>query len=180
MLTIKQIENDGVEHIWEAEHVIYEAKNPGPHKVHGKSVEGLKASMVLAFGVPGSIVSPMSIADGTVYVMNDKGRTIASYYLDLDNAVAGISGVAILETALTDNQIAHLRDRFLGWKLPPDFHPDCGIHFDADAAKRLNPANHRYEPTGTNLFDATQADAMVRYMLDGMPHADRSGGVALP
>jgi hypothetical protein len=28
----------------------------------------------------------------------------------------------------------------------------------------------KYEPTGTNLFDAMQTDAMVRYMIDGMPH----------
>jgi hypothetical protein len=27
----------------------------------------------------------------------------------------------------------------------------------------------KHEPSGTNLFDATQADAMVRYMIDGMP-----------
>lgn len=27
----------------------------------------------------------------------------------------------------------------------------------------------RRTPTGTNLFDATQAEAMVRYMVDGMP-----------
>jgi hypothetical protein len=27
----------------------------------------------------------------------------------------------------------------------------------------------RHEPTGTNLFDATQAEAMVRFMIDGIP-----------
>lgn len=26
-------------------------------------------------------------------------------------------------------------------------------------------------PSGTNLFDATQADAMVRYMAEGLPDA---------
>jgi hypothetical protein len=61
--------------------------------------------------------------------------------------------------------IKHMVDRFLGWKLPENFRPDCGIHFDADAAKKLNPRNGRYEPNGTNLLDATQAQAMVRHML---------------
>jgi hypothetical protein len=27
----------------------------------------------------------------------------------------------------------------------------------------------KHEPSGTNLFDATQADAMVRYMIEGLP-----------
>ena len=71
---------------------------------------------------------------------------------------------------MTDAQIKHMADRFLQWRLPKDFNPDCGIHFDADAAKKLNPMNHRYEPVGTNLFSADQATAMVRYMLEGLPN----------
>lgn len=70
---------------------------------------------------------------------------------------------------MKDEQIKHMVDRFLFWKLPADFKPDCGIHFEADAAKILNPRNSRYEPVGTNLFTATQADAMVRHMVDGVP-----------
>ena len=70
---------------------------------------------------------------------------------------------------LTEKQIKHMVDRFLGWRLPEDFNPDCGTQFDADAAKKLNPRNARYEPTGTNVFDAQQATAMVRYMIDGLP-----------
>lgn len=56
-------------------------------------------------------------------------------------------------------------DRFLAWPLPKDFAPDCGISFDADAAKKLNPRNARYEPVGTNLFTAEQAKAMFRYAM---------------
>lgn len=70
---------------------------------------------------------------------------------------------------MNDAQIKHMVDRFLMWRLPEDFHPDCGIHFDADAAKKIDPRNLRHEPTGTNLFDAQQADAMVRYMVEGLP-----------
>jgi len=77
---------------------------------------------------------------------------------------------------MTDAQIKHMVGRFLGWRLPEDFSPDCGIKFDADAAKKLNPRNGRYEPVGTNLFTATQADAMVRHMLSGMPESALDDG----
>jgi len=68
---------------------------------------------------------------------------------------------------MTPEQIKHMVDRFLGWRLPNPWNPDNGIIY-----KRPNfmhaPADHDW-PTGTNLFDATQAEAMVRYMLEGMP-----------
>jgi NTP pyrophosphatase (non-canonical NTP hydrolase) len=71
---------------------------------------------------------------------------------------------------LTREQIMYMVNRFLGWRLPEDFDPDAGIsfkpNFNEDTA---NPMKH--EPTGTNLFDATQAENMVRYLVDGMPNA---------
>lgn len=58
--------------------------------------------------------------------------------------------------------------RFLGWRLPDPWHPDGGVSF-----KRYGNegTSHQYtnEPSGTNLLDAMQADAMVRHMIDGMP-----------
>jgi hypothetical protein len=66
---------------------------------------------------------------------------------------------------IDDDKIKEMTNRFLCWKLPEDFSPDCGISFDADAAKKINPVNGKYEPVGTNLFTATQAEAMVRFML---------------
>lgn len=69
---------------------------------------------------------------------------------------------------MTEAQIKHLVDRFLSWKLPENFNPDGGISFkrtfNEDSAFPM-----KHEPSGTNLLDATQADAMVRHMLDGMP-----------
>lgn len=60
---------------------------------------------------------------------------------------------------MTDDQIKHMVDRFLSWKLPSDFAPDGGV--------TLTP---RYTgATGTNLLDATQADAMIRFMVEGLP-----------
>jgi hypothetical protein len=68
---------------------------------------------------------------------------------------------------MTKDQIKHMVDRFLGWRLPKPWNPDNGISY-----KRPNyahePADHDW-PTGTNLFDAQQAAEMVRYMAEGMP-----------
>ena len=66
---------------------------------------------------------------------------------------------------MTDEQIKHMVGRFLSWHLPANFCPDNGI-----SAKRPNYApGVPWQPTGTNLLDATQAEAMVRHMLEGMP-----------
>ena len=66
---------------------------------------------------------------------------------------------------MTDDQIKHMVNRFLSWPLPNPWHPDNGI-----SAVRPNYApNVPWEPVGTNLFDASQAEAMVRYMAEGMP-----------
>lgn len=69
---------------------------------------------------------------------------------------------------MTEEQIKHLVNRFLGWRLPENFNPDAGISFKA-AFNEGTAFPMRHEPSGTNLFDATQADAMVRYLIEGMP-----------
>lgn len=54
-------------------------------------------------------------------------------------------------------------DRFLGWSLPRDFAPDCGISFDG-----RGPDGRGYDrgwPVGTNLFTADQARAMLEHVL---------------
>lgn len=62
-------------------------------------------------------------------------------------------------------QIKQMAQRFLGWKLPPDFNPDAGISFRPEFNEHTaHPMRH--EPIGTNLFSATQAEVMVRYMAD--------------
>ena len=74
---------------------------------------------------------------------------------------------------MTEDQIKHMVSRFLGWKLPANFRPDAGISFNPEYNVEYNAARghppNRHEPIGTNLFDATQAEAMVRYMVEGMP-----------
>lgn len=74
---------------------------------------------------------------------------------------------------VTEAMVKHMANRFLGWKLPDDFFPDAGISFEPEfnaeymAAQGRPPMRHT--PTGTNLFDASQALAMVRYMVEGLP-----------
>lgn len=55
-------------------------------------------------------------------------------------------------------------DRFLSWRLPENFHPDAGITFKAEYNEHT-PYPMKHEPVGTNLFDAEQAEQMVRHML---------------
>jgi hypothetical protein len=69
---------------------------------------------------------------------------------------------------MTEEQIKHMVDRFLSWRLPEHFNPDGGISFKKTFNEHLDPPS-KHEPSGTNLFGADQADAMVRYMLEGLP-----------
>jgi hypothetical protein len=54
-----------------------------------------------------------------------------------------------------------LVDRFLTWRLPEDFAPDCGITFTPHHPNGIT----RYAPVGTNLLHAGQARAMFEYLL---------------
>ena len=76
---------------------------------------------------------------------------------------------------MTEAQIKHMVDRFLMWKLPEHFNPDDGISFDPVASKGT-PYEFRRSPSGTNLFSAEQATAMVRHMLDGLPQPASEAG----
>lgn len=67
-----------------------------------------------------------------------------------------------------DEQVKHMVNRFLAWKLPENFNPDGGISFKRTFNDHL-PVPMKHEPSGTNLLDATQATAMVRHMIEGIP-----------
>jgi len=71
---------------------------------------------------------------------------------------------------ITAEQIKHMVDRFLGWRLPETFCPDGGISFEP-AYNKGTPYEARHKPTGTNVFTAIQAEAMVRHMIEGLPAA---------
>lgn len=78
------------------------------------------------------------------------------------------------ENNMNDEQIKHMANRFLGWKLPADFRPDAGISFKPVFNEHTEHPQ-RHEPSGTNLLDYMQAVEMVRYMIEGIPTAPISG-----
>jgi hypothetical protein len=67
MLTIKHVECDGYESVRQASHVERYPLNAD-------------APGVIAYGVPGE-AEPLRFASGTVYVMGDGGKTVATYSL---------------------------------------------------------------------------------------------------
>lgn len=74
---------------------------------------------------------------------------------------------------LSEDQIKHMAERFLGWRIPQPFRPDAGVSFEPEFNVEYNaklgkpPARH--EPTGTNLWGYTEAVAMVRHMVEDLP-----------
>lgn len=93
----------------------------------------------------------------------------AAHIIPKDEAVALLEGALKGLKAETDEaQIKHMVDRFLSWRLPENFSPDAGISFKAEFNENT-PWPMKHEPVGTNLFDATQARAMVLHMLEGLP-----------
>ena len=69
---------------------------------------------------------------------------------------------------MTEDQIKYMVGRFLNWRLPENFNPDGGVSFQR-LGNEGTPHQYTREPSGTNLLDATQAEAMVRHIIDGMP-----------
>lgn len=77
---------------------------------------------------------------------------------------------------MTEDQIKFMVGRFLAWKLPEDFNPDGGITFKRTFNEHTaHPMKH--EPSGTNLFGFSQAEAMVRHMVDALPNDDWVTGI---
>lgn len=76
---------------------------------------------------------------------------------------------------MTDDQIKRMAARFLMWKLPLEFSPDCGISFKPEFNENT-PLPMRHEPTGTNLLNAEQAEAMIRFLVEGLDDPDAGGG----
>ena len=62
------------------------------------------------------------------------------------------------EKLISDDLIRHMVNRFLMWRLPGTISPDGGISVDKSC-----------RPVGTNLLSYTEAEAMVRNMLEGLP-----------
>ncbi len=73
--------------------------------------------------------------------------------------------------SVSEEQIKHLVNRFLCYPFPSDLNPDGGISYRrSETSIKFNHPG----PVGTNLLTADQAEAMVRYMVEGMANADLS------
>lgn len=57
----------------------------------------------------------------------------------------------------------NLVNRFLTWKLPQTFAPDCGISFDGRKDDEWN--KNKTWPVGTNLFTAIEAKQMLEHVV---------------
>lgn len=77
---------------------------------------------------------------------------------------------------MNNEQIHHMVNRFLSWKLPDDFHPDGGVTFTPSYTEE--PMRLRHWPIGTNIFSALQASLMVRHMLEDLPNAEEAQALA--
>ncbi|MEO1749385.1 MAG: hypothetical protein AAFR27_12360 [Pseudomonadota bacterium] len=69
---------------------------------------------------------------------------------------------------MTEDQIKHMTEQFLRWRLPQDFSPDGGVEFQRYYAKGTTD-EFEYEPVGTNLLTYAQAEQMVRAMVQDLP-----------
>ena len=69
---------------------------------------------------------------------------------------------------MTDDQIEHMAQRFLRWRLPEDFNPDNGISFKATFNDHMPFGPMKCNPSGTDLFNYDQAKAMVLHMIEGL------------
>ncbi|MCP1832857.1 hypothetical protein [Bradyrhizobium sp. USDA 4545] len=161
MMTIKQILSTGHEMVIQANSVSYQpmataGPNPAPQALFVDCEDG----------------ELRTFASGTYFVMNDSGSTVARYYLgeEPDQIPSNPSLLRTIGGHLspTEDQIKHMVNRFLGWKLPENFNPDGGVSFKKTFNEHTaHPGKH--EPSGTNLLDAEQATAMVRHIIEGMP-----------
>lgn len=85
MLTIKHIAPDGVEFMAEVLTAEYQPRrNPFPAALP-------HIAQVIATGLLERSGGQQVFCEGTVYIMNDKGRTIATYRLSEDNGLGSFA-----------------------------------------------------------------------------------------
>jgi hypothetical protein len=83
---------------------------------------------------------------------------------------AGQTGPSAAPLAVSRETLKAAVNRFLGWRLPHNFQPDCGISF--------TPVDHPNSwPTGTNLLSAEQAKEMFEYALKPVEAPPRTDGL---
>lgn len=77
---------------------------------------------------------------------------------------------ALEASAAYEDQIKHMVNRFLSYPFPADINPDGGLSIRR-VFNEGTPYEFKATPSGTNLLNAVQAEAMVRHMMAGLPDA---------
>jgi len=99
-----------------------------------------------------------------VVTTTSDGRCVAVTRQDDDHRILSV----IWEAKPKAQIVEEMARRFLGWRIPDSFSPDCYVMFDRERAK----ANNSW-PIGTNIFSLDEAMNMVNYLLD---EADQLAG----
>lgn len=86
---------------------------------------------------------------------------------DIEANIASVHYFTAADAVAPPPLLDKMVDRFLSWKLPKDFHPDCGISFKPESDfDHPEFGRTKFEPTGTNLFHAGQARDMLKHVVD--------------
>lgn len=97
-----------------------------------------------------------------------KTRLIARGQWDFVNDCPAAETMVLGEPPLAPHPLSDIRplvERFLSWKLPEDFRPDNGISFKPTYNEHMPFGPQFHNPSGTNLFNYDQAEAMIRHVL---------------
>lgn len=78
---------------------------------------------------------------------------------------AEIERLLLVNETLRNLNVDELANVFMGWKLPDDFAPDCGISFKKVHAYIPASGPQVFNPIGTNLFTLQQAKQMFDYVI---------------
>jgi Phage protein (N4 Gp49/phage Sf6 gene 66) family len=113
------------------------------------------------------ITSPRTDDDAVEQMIKAKGLTAPRVTpADIEANIASVHYFTAADAVAPSPSLDKMVDRFLGWKLPKDFHPDCGISFKSESDfDHPEFGRTKFEPMGTNLFHAGQAREMFEHVI---------------
>lgn len=135
------------------------------HGTHDQAPAEREEALVRKAASNAEVAAAAVSADAIAVLLSENTDIEDSSYVAVQIASLIEAGLA----ATLDQQVKHMVERFLRWRLPENFNPDGGISFKATYNEHSQFGPSKAEPVGTNLFDYSQAEAMVRHMLGGLP-----------
>ncbi|WP_180125641.1 Gp49 family protein [Rhodoferax sp. BLA1] len=152
-----------------------QAKGLTAPRVTPAQIEDLVMHVVFVYASHGTSTFCHAFLDGNFYLASGHSACVSAenFNAELGQKIAlenvqkpmrdklwELEGYALRSKLMRRSPIDRAVSRFLGWKLPDDFCPDCFVGFDPFMAKE-----NRSWPTGTNLFSADQVRQMLEYVL---------------